>query len=64
MVMTTHPTDRVAVHSIARKTTNKTTNVTFPVKFEPRNTFKSSVLGFNIREPRMHKCYNVPTKER
>jgi hypothetical protein len=51
----THPTNWVAVHSITRETTNKTPNVTSLVKFQSRNTLKSSVLGFNVRERRKHK---------
>jgi uncharacterized cysteine cluster protein YcgN (CxxCxxCC family) len=51
----THQTIRVTVHGVTKATRNKTPNITFLVKMEPRNLYESFVLCFNVREPRKPK---------
>jgi hypothetical protein len=45
-VFTTHPTNRVAVHSITRETINMTPNVTVLVKILLRNTWNHLFHSF------------------
>jgi hypothetical protein len=50
-----HPTTGVAVRSISKEKIEKTSTVTFLVNMKLRNVLESSILFFNVGEPRKHK---------